>query len=265
MKTAIDKFLHNSFFNYVRMTGVFYRVPPARGKDATDTIIIIFATLLLVGVLSMINPGLGTEMIFPIKVGTYIPAMIYGVCMAMGINRRKKPSLINIAPIGYKKRVVYSFLSSIITLIFSVLMIFAIFSAAFLLTALIALAVTGEWVFADLNVLENYAFPGMQGTLFVVFCFMLLYGAGMLISYIKDKKLRNILSFAVPVAMLIFAFIIVNVAAAGHGFVTSWNVVLFFETLPLSWLWLTVVGAVALGICVFSVIYAVKCEKPKGY
>lgn len=265
MKTAMDKFLHNSFFNYLRMTGVFYRVPPAQGKDVVETIITIFATLLLLGALSMMSPGLGSETILLLRFETYIPAMIYGVCIAMGTNRRKKPSLINIAPISYKKRVVYSFLSSLFTLIVSLLIIYAIFGAAYLLTALIALAVTGEWVI-DFNIMfESYAALGVQGSLFIVICFMLLYGAGMLISYIKNREYRFVLSFAVPVAMLVFAFIIVNVAAAGHGFVSSWNVILFFEKLPLSWLWLTVVGAVALGICAVSVIFAVKSERPKEY
>lgn len=265
MKTAMNKFLHNSFFNYLRMTGVFYRVPPSRGKDAVETIITIFATLMLMGALSMMSPGLGNDTILLFRFETYLAAMVYGVSIAMGINRRKKPSLINLAPIDYKKRVVYSFLSSLVTLVVSVIMVTAIFLASYFFTALIALAVTGNWVIEIYALFELYSALGAQGSLFIVFCFMLLYGAGMLISYIKNKELRFVLSFAIPAAMLIFALIIVNVAAAGHGFVTSWNVVLFFEKIPLSWLWLTVVGAVALGICAFSVIYALKCEKPKEY
>ena len=265
MKTAMNKFLHNSFFSYLRMTGVFTRVPPARGKDAVETIITIFATLLVIGALSMMSPGLGNDTIFLFRFETYLAAMIYGVSISMGTNRRKKPSLINLAPIGYKKRVAYSFLSSLITLIVSLAMIMAIFLSAYLLTALIALAVTGNWVIEIYTLFELYSALSAQGWLFIAFCFVLLYGAGMLISYIKNKETRFVLSFAVPVAMLIFALSIVNVAAAGHGFVTSWNLALFFEKLPLSWLWLTAVGVIALGICAFSVIYALKSEKPKEY
>lgn len=266
MKSVLHKFIHNDFFNYLRMSAIYSKTSTAvKGKEFAEIIIIIINAIMTAVFVSMMSSGLGGKSgVLETSFEAFVIAIIFGASLSMGINRRKKPSIMYVAPVSFIKRALFAHLSCIIFAAFFIIFLFAFYALFNFLFCLIILAATGKWEFLQ-NFIFSTAGADGSGIMFCIFLFFIIFGSGVSISYIKKFSLRCVFMFAVNIALFALSLILVNVAAEGHGFVANWNVVAVFNELPKSWLWLAGVGAVALGICAVSVIFSIKSEKPKEF
>ena len=266
MKSVLHKFIHNDFFNYLRMIAIYSRPSnTVKGKEFAEIIIIIINAIMTAVFVSMLSSGPGGKSgVVETSFEAFIFAIVFGVSLSMGINRRKKPSLMYVAPVGFVKRALFAHLSCIVFDALVIVFWFAFYTLGSLLFSLIIIAATGKWEFFH-NFIFSTAGADGSGIMFCILLFFIIFGSGMSISYIKKFSVRCVFMFAVNIALFALSLILVNVEAEGHGFVTNWNVIAVFKELPKSWLWLVVVGAVALGICAVSVIFSIKSEKPKEF
>lgn len=197
----------------------------------------------------------------------YVTTFIYLMAVVAGTVRRTKPSALSLAPVSYKKRAIFSHLTVLLNCLIFVVVWFSIMLAFILFISLAALIFTGEWVF--LPAFEHNAgialYPDALGVLFVIFLFIALFGAGMAISYIKNKKLRYSMLFVCPAVYGAIALFVANMASSDGKFVFCNNMLFNFKNLPLSWLWLTFFAVFAVVICAVSICLALKYEKPKNY
>lgn len=239
-----------------------------RGFWNVEILLIIISALLVAGVTACLNQsyvadGSGN---FSGSIFIYASTFVYTMALSMGTMRRFKPSLMNLVPISYKKRAVYSHLSVMLYGVIFVLCWFAIMLAVILFISLLTLIFTGEWVFFP-HFAENAGFavyPDVQGVLFIVFLSVALFGVGMAISYIQNKKVRYSMLFVFPAVFFALALLLVNKSVEGK-FVLCNNMLFNFINLPLSWVWLTAAAVIAVSVCAVSLALGFKAEKPKNY
>lgn len=259
------------FFAYIRVCCGYGNTRYAkRGFWNVETVLIIISALLVGGVIMCLNSSAAAETVGSSIRGNafiYIAVYVYLMALLTGVARRNKPSLLTLFPISYEKRAVYAHLAVLLSgLLFTAAWILFMF-AIMLFISVVALIFTGEWVF--LLAFEQKAgltaVPDVQGVLFVTLVIILLFGASMAISYIRNKKVRYSMFFVCPAVFSVFSLLIANLSSVEGKFVISNNMLLNFKNLPLSWLWLVVLAVIALGICAVSVCLALKYEKPKDY
>lgn len=239
-----------------------------RGVWNLEIFLIIISGLLVAGVTACLNNSHNIEGAENMSgtVFIYASTFVYVCALSLGTSRRVKPSVLNLVPISYKKRAVYShFAVFTIGLIFLACW-FAAMLVWILLISLVTLIFTGNWTFL-LSFEENAGiavYPDVQGVLFVIILFIALFGAGMAVSYIRNKKIRYSMLFVCPAVFGALALLTVNMSAEGK-FVLSNNMLYNFKNLPLSWVWLVGFAVIAVAICAVSVFIAIKAEKPKNF
>ncbi len=258
----------NEFFAYYRAMYLGTARNSRRGGWNLEILLIIISGLLVAGVTACLNQSYNIDAQNNIS-GTmfiYASTFVYVYALSAGVTRRVKPSVLNSAPISYKKRAVYSHLSVFISGLIFVACWFAAMLVFILLVSVITLIFTGDWTF--LPAFEESAglvqYPDAQGILFIILLFIALFGIGMAISYIKNKKVRYSMLFAWPAVFGAFALLLVNMSADGN-FVICNNMLYNFKNLPLSRVWLAVFAVIAVAICAGSVYLGIKTEKPKNY
>lgn len=257
MKTFKEKILHNSFLTYIRTLSI---TPVANKRDTSYTVeylLSFFSFLVMFWIISGFENLGNYDMYFSAMVGAYL----YALWLMVGMSRRAKPSPNTLAPIYWKKRVVYNYLSNLVFAIFALLILAAFALIIFLFVSLIVFASMGEWIFITEDTeLVTVSVP-VQGQLFVIFAGLLIYGAGGLISNIKNKKWRIGATISLPIALELIGLLILNCAHKG-GFILTGCIAAEFENLPVSWLWLTVTAVLAVGVTALSVLFAINFEKP---
>jgi len=258
------------FFNYYRAVHVGNVRYSKRSGWSLELFFIIVSGLLVAGATACFNHNVGiseTETYYSGNFCIYFSTFIYVMALSMGMTRRFKPSALNLVPFSYKKRAVFSHFAVLLSGLLFIAMWFAIMLAVILFVSFITLIFTGEWVF--LPDFEQKAglvlYPNWQGVLFAIFLCLALFGSGMAISYIKNKKIRYSMLFVCPVVHCIFAVFMANMATPDSKFVISCNMLFNFKNLPLSPVWLAAVAVIAIGICAVSLCLAFKYEKPKAY
>ena len=157
-----------------------------RGVWNLEILLIIISGLLVAGVTACLNQSYNIDAQNNIS-GTmfiYASTFVYVYALSAGVTRRVKPSVLNSAPISYKKRAVYSHLSVFISGLIFVACWFTAMFVFILLVSLITLIFTGDWTF--LPAFEENAglvqYPDAQGILFIILLFIALFGIGMAIS-----------------------------------------------------------------------------------
>ena len=258
------------FFAYIRACGYGNIRYSKRGFWNLEMVLIIVSGLLVAGVIMCLNSSAAAETAgrgLGGQVFIYTALYIYLIALMLGVTRRYSPSILKLAPLSYKKRAVFAHLTVILFTVLFAAAWACLMLASVLFISVITLIFTGDWVWlptfqatAGLTVV-----PDAQGVLFVLFLFILLFGAGMAISYIRDKKVRYAMMFVFPAVFSAFALLIANLSSVEGKFVISNNMLLNFKNLPLSWLWLAMIAVIALAICVVSVLLGLKAEKPKDF
>lgn len=257
-----NKFLHNSFFNYFRAIN-FSSVTNARSAPAEIWIAAITAGLAGFVVSSMNTADAESGIALFCFDASWVALVVSYI---IGYRRRKKPSTLNLMPINYKKRVLYSYLSALLSTVIVIILFLVCFMVLMLLIALIILATTGEWVFV-IEQSESVVAICAQGQAFSFFFWLFVFGGGMMITYFKKPKTRYIAMVAFVALLEIIALLFINMLSVGYEyeFALSGNVAADFEKLPLSWLWLTGFGLIAVGVFAASVCCALDAEKPKDF
>ena len=192
--------------------------------------------------------------------------IIWVAFLIVGYVLRTKPSLGSLLPMGAKRKTLYAFLFTLLTSILVVL--FFILCMLFIMpfAAISVVALTGEWilVFEESETPQLIQFS-LQGCFFDIFLGVITTSCSAIASFTEKRKLRLILTFGIPLAILIFSLIMVNAANGMSGFVGSANMSVDFEKLPLSWLWLTVIAIISAATAVYAVIKVYNYNKPKNY
>lgn len=168
-------------------------------------------------------------------------------------------------PIGYRKRVVWSFLANLVFYVAAILIWVAFIVFIILFIALITFFAGGGWI---LTVEESAAAPvalGVQGYIFDALMFLFLFGAGMSLSYIGNKMIRYLSTVGFPLLLEIFALLLIRYSGNFGGFIPMGNVIENFENLPCSVAWLVSFGVIALVTLAGAIIIALKNEKPKEF
>lgn len=258
MKTLLNKFLHNSFFTYIKALQIS---PVANKRDTGYTVeylVSIFSALTIFWIVSGFENLAGTQLYFTAVVGVFL----YAMWLVLGMFRRSKPSPLTLAPIGWKKRVVYSYLSNLVYSIIAALIIALFALIIFLFVAFIVFISSGESVFSIEDDVEPIRYAvAAKGQLFTAFAGLLIYGMGALITHIDNKKWRLSLTVSFPVALELIGLLVLNCAHSG-GFVLTGSIAAEFENLPVSWLWLTFTAIAAVAVTVLSVLFAINYERP---
>lgn len=261
--TLKEKIANNGYFRYFRAV---VACPHEKQRNFGEVLAAICSVWFLCIILNLMcaftdddSAGVSMSLILVIGIIGYLAPII------MGTFRRIKPSLLAVAPINYKKRVAFAYITDVL----SIIVICAVIAVSVLLGTLfisvLGYVFTGEWMFV-LDTSETITLElGVQARLFEVFLALLMYGVGSCVSNIQSKKSRLIVLLAFPAALELLALIMLNVANRRAGFIFSGHLSANFENLPLSALWLSLFGILSVGSVICSVFLAVKAQKPKNY
>ena len=177
---------------------------------------------------------------------------------------RHKPNLQSVFPMTRKKKLVLRLTGGLIlSLLWYVILLAALFillAIPFLLAGVFANFWEGLRFYVELYNKIPTAVDG-SGYAFMAFWLVLTYGAAVLSGTVKSNKLRWAVAGGYTLFTIAFTLIATNVLKGGGGFVIRNTVVQNFSSLPLAWLWLTVLAIASAGLCVFAVVYAVKQDK----
>lgn len=255
-----NKFLHNSFFNYIRSFNNSNTLQ-ASGKMSKEICFIFISMFLLSVPIGMMNTNTNDDSVSIMLSGC---VWMFGICLFLGVLHRHKPSVLNLLPLNYKKRVVYSYLADIVCylLIIVVMLLLSL--------TLIAIICFFEFIFeGDLTFVfedgESFQPVGIQGELFWFFMNIFVYSMAKIISCLNKKTVRYTFMFVFPIVLIIIAAILVNFSNGVPYFTLKCNVVENFNNLPLPWLWLTVIGVISALVFISSVLCVIDTEKPKDY
>lgn len=249
----------NSFVGYLRALN--RGVSQTKGVQA-ETVFAFIAFFILASAIScMTGEGDSSVTLF---FGIDFSTAIFGACLFMGIIRRRKPSVLALVPITYKKRTLYNYLSAVIL---AVLLLVTLFLVALVMAAFILVLglLFGADIGVDFSAEDTTVYPVPSGVFFFVFLAVLCFGAGVIISYIQGKKTRIAAMLGFAVFMRILALTIVNIIVNENYIVHSCQVDVFFEELPAYGVWLAVTGVIAFIVFACSVYVALVSEKPARY
>lgn len=256
-----EKFIHNSFFCYLRC--FFWGVPTdARSVSARrGSLVIILSTIALGYVL-----GYAEIDTISLPLSMFIILSWAAICAVAELVRRR-PSLLNMLPISWPKRVIYFILGSFIYMLMIILVILAIVIVTLLLVSAVVLICTGEWIFvieateeeeiiADSTV--PYAITG-QGIMLYFAVFATELGAALSIGNITITKVRNILSFAFSIALAI-PLVLIKLAVQTYS-----PQYMSLAQVPFSWLYASLFLAVGLAALGYGIYRLITYLSPKNY
>lgn len=215
--------------------------------------------VLLIGILFfMVNIG-GTQGGIPVGVPV---AFLLGAAFVAGANARVKPSLMSVAPFSPKQRVVFSYLSAVLTALICTVFYIVVIILFLCIIALIMFIISGENFFAVIVNVPDVSVLSGNYVLFSLFLGIYMWASVYAVSFIPRRLYRNIaitVWLTVTEALLLILVNICDGALSGAGgfvFLADLNVAI--DRLALPWLPLLVTGLLAAAAFAASVISSVR-------
>ena len=181
-------------------------------------------------------------------------AFVSGISLFYGCN--PSPNLEAAFPINHRKKLAYRFLSSLFLLLIMIIVVIAVLSIGGLIA----------WDFTEFTVLFDEL--GLYSVLFSLAYSVILYSAGMIASFLKRRKYRNIflilLCFAVFLAFLIMAITYKNNNDWNSGYRSPFAEI-YYGQMALPWLFITFWYLVAAGMLAWAIYLGVKHYDPKKF
>lgn len=187
-------FLHkSSFYNY--LTGVSYK-PTQKSRFVANILtfyfLLFFYTFGTVFTLSISS-----------AICAFIGAILFIAGAQLGLFRNIKPNLATLMPISYKRRIVYDFLGAIVCTVIAILLFCLVVLFGVILGIIIA-AISGDVSAneedAEIAVTIFRSVGAYGGVFCAVYC-LITYSAGLLSSYFRRRKNRNIFLLCFVIAM----------------------------------------------------------------
>lgn len=177
---------------------------------------------------------------------------------------RHRPNLQSLFPMDSKKKLILRLTGALILSLFWYLILlgalFVLLAIPFLLLGIFVNLWDGMRFYFELY--ENvFTKIDALGYVFLLVWIVLTYGVSTLCGSAKSNKLRWAFAGGYSLFAVLFTVIGTNVLKGGGDFVICNTVIQNFGSLPLAWLWLLLLAILAVGLCVFAVIYAVKQDK----
>ena len=177
---------------------------------------------------------------------------------------RHKPNLQSLFPMNRRKKLILRLTGALILSLFWYLIViaslFILLAIPFLLVGIFVNLWEGMRFYFELygNVFTKI---DALGYVFLLVWIVLTYGVSVLCGSVKSNKLRWAAAGGYSLFAVVFALTTANLLNGWNGFVLRNTVIQNFSSLPLAWLWLSVLAIASVGLCVFAVIYAVKQDK----
>ena len=185
-------------------------------------------------------------------------------CAIITSTSRHKPNLQSVFPMTHEKKLVLRLTGGLILslLWYAILLValFVLLSLPFLFGGIFLNLWEGLRFYIEMYFHQYIAIDGC-GCAFMVFWLVLSYGAAVLCGTLKSNKLRWAVSGGYALFAIAFTLSTTNLLNGGGAFVIRNTVVQNFGALPLAWLWLTAFIIIAVGLCVFAIIYACKQDR----
>lgn len=198
--------------------------------------------------------------------GAAIPiTLVFALCGVTAIIMlcnivRVRPSLFHLLPIGRTRRTVFFFLSILLTMLFSAVLLGAAFTIVLLFVALIMLVTSGEWIFVIEDAGSVIETPCLEGELLALVLTVGILGTVMIVASIESKGLRQTLTLLLPVFALTPLLFFVDVGSIPFG-----KLFILFNKISCCYSILILSGVVAVVLAAVGIIRIVKFLKPKGY
>ena len=263
----------NGFYCYLRSMRDGVTVSMNRNNPSAyrESIILIFSAIFMASLMGQLTVSMFDQSVMAIIPG--LSWLFYAAVLSLGMYLRNRPAEFNLLPISYKWRSLYFYLAMFVIVAVMMVVFLVAILVIMLFTFLMLAIISGGAIFKEISVevedgIGEIVPIGWQGQLFGVILILTVIGAASLIILIKSGKLRNVLCFVYPLVQHIVLVIMLNIAnkySVGSGFALSGNLFASFKYLPLSWLWLTIFGAAAIGLLTYSVIRIIRYHRPKDY
>ncbi len=182
---------------------------------------------------------------------------------AMGFYRFDKPSAVSLVPISYKKKCLCDFIVMVLLHALCVAYIAVLMSLfGILLPGLISLS-EGMPFFETTGQLFNAKYNAC-GVLFYLFLYILIFGAGAVLSYIRKNGFRVIFTVVFTVAVCLYTFLLTGL---GGGKMPDGNFSVNTDLTAIAggWAALLVIALAACGMLACYVYMSLKFHKPKNY
>lgn len=192
-------------------------------------------------------------------------ALIEFIVCAMTVSvSRHRPNLQSLFPMAPKKKLVLKLTGGLVISLFWFVIVVAAFFILLAIPFLLGGIILNLWQGMEFY-FEMYsnAFPAIDvlGYVFLFVWLVLTYGAAVLCGSVKTNGLRWLVAGGYSLIAAVFAVLSINLLNGGGDFVLRNTVVQNFNSLPLAWLWITLLAIISAALCVFAVIYAVKSSK----
>lgn len=247
MNSFKDKIFKNSFTAYLR--GVFASPVITKGNRGL-----------------MVETFINTiSFVFVATTFASWGALFYLTWLVIGVYRRAKPSPLGLLPISWRRRTVYSLLSNLVYTLFIALCIVVGILVWMFIVGLIVLCFTGQWIFSFIP--EALPIPeiSVYGSLMIFFVGLLVYGCGLLFTYINKKsyRLAAILGFGLFAGIIRFVITLIYTRDGSFG---SWlEIDSLLQISELGWLYVTLVGLIGVTVLGFGIYKCIKTEMPAKY
>ncbi|MCH5148359.1 MAG: hypothetical protein J1G05_03220 [Clostridiales bacterium] len=199
----------------------------------------------------------------------FLFALIEFIVCAITVSvSRHRPNLQSLFPMAPKKKLVLRLTGGLIISLFWFVTVLAAFfillAIPFLLMGILVNLWEGMRFYIELY---SNAFPAIDGLgyVFLLIWLILTYGAAVLCGSTNRGGLRWGVAGGYALFSVVFTLVTTNLLNGGDTFVLRNTVVQNFNSLPLAWLWITVLATASAGLCVFAVIYAIKQSKEADF
>ena len=181
-------------------------------------------------------------------------AFVSGISLFYGCN--PSPNLEAAFPINHRKKLAYRFLSSLFLLLIMIVIIIAVVAFGDLIV----------WDFSEFA--DFFSEIGLYSLLFTLAYTLILYSAGMITSFLKSRKYRNIFLIVLCVAVFL-AFVIMAIVYKNNNDEFSWYrppfVEIYYGQIGLPWLFVLIWFLIAAGMLGWAICLGVKHYDPKKF
>lgn len=177
---------------------------------------------------------------------------MFSVCGLIEISRAT-PSLFWLLPVSPVRRTVFFFLSILLTVLLGTLTI----AGVFLFILAISMLFFGMRISEPPQAAVTVC---LQGELLGLGLMLCILGMAMIFITIKRKVLRRVLTFCIPVFVALPLYFMSSLGNFRFG-----ELFLYFDTLPYSFVYVTVFGVIGAVLTAVGIIRIVCYLKPKNY
>lgn len=197
--------------------------------------------------------------------GNAIPAPLVLVILCPSVyplvsQAKAAPSLYRLLPIGRTRKTLFFFLSILVTILASAIVLIVFFALFGLMIAAIMLLATGNWTLD----LSNNEFigqaVGLQGNLLAYFVVFSIFGLSMIFAPIEKRSLSFLFSILIP----IFIFVPIQILISAHH-IQNGDLFLAFHTIPHSEAYLIAFAVISVGVLIGGIVRIVRFLKTKPY